>query len=190
MPHEPSAFARWVAGREPVQRLLDVGCGNGRDALWFARAGYDVTGLDYAASAVELTSGTAAAHGLAARFLQVNLYDADEVTAIASALGDPAPTLVYARFLVHALEDDGRANLWRLTSEVLRDGGVLYVESRVAETEHVFGDHYRHYVPTETIVTELEAAGADVEHCEESNGLAVYKEEDPRVCRVVARWSA
>ncbi len=192
VPRDPSAFARWVADRQCTPGpLIDVGTGNGRDALWFAREGYRVHGVDYAASAVALTSGAASAADLDATFSSLNLYHDDEVSAEAARLAtDLAPSAVYARFLVHALEDAGRTNLWRLAQTALSRGGSVYVESRVAETQHAFGEHYRHFVPLETIVAELEAAGARIDHQEQGFGLAVYRDEDPRVCRVVATWGA
>ena len=37
LPTEASDFAHWVGERiEPGSRVVDVGTGNGRDALWFA----------------------------------------------------------------------------------------------------------------------------------------------------------
>lgn len=44
---EPSAFARSVAPLlEPGERVLDLGCGEGRDSVFFATRGCDVTGVD------------------------------------------------------------------------------------------------------------------------------------------------
>ncbi len=39
-----------LADLSPPARILDVGCGNGRHALEFARRGYEVTGIDVAAA--------------------------------------------------------------------------------------------------------------------------------------------
>jgi hypothetical protein len=51
----------------------------------------------------------------------------------------------------------------------------------------VFGEHFRHYVQSDVVVDELARYGFDIEHREEGHGLAVHKDEDPRVCRIVAR---
>ena len=98
-----------------------------------------------------------------------------------------SPSVLYARFLIHAIEDGARFNLWSFARETLRPGRA-YLEFRTAGTRHAFGEHYRHFVPAETVASEVEAAGAVVEHVEEGYGLAVYRSEDPRVCRIVARW--
>lgn len=45
-------------------RILDVGCGQGRDALPLARAGHEVTGVDLSPSGVEAMCAEAAQEGL------------------------------------------------------------------------------------------------------------------------------
>lgn len=51
---EPNAFlVRVIEGREPG-RALDVGMGQGRNAIWLAGQGWDVTGFDPAEKAVAL----------------------------------------------------------------------------------------------------------------------------------------
>lgn len=58
---DPNAFlVRMIEGRDPG-RALDVGMGQGRNAIWLARQGWEVTGFDPADKAVAL------AHELAER---------------------------------------------------------------------------------------------------------------------------
>lgn len=64
---EPSAPAREafaVFEREGVRSLLELGGGQGRDSLYFARHGLDVHVLDYAASAVDTIGSKAQESGL------------------------------------------------------------------------------------------------------------------------------
>jgi hypothetical protein len=195
VPESPSTFAEWVQARlEPEQALVELGFGNARDSLWFARQGRTVIGFDFAESAVDQAQGRADADRLTASFFRLDLYDeaavrtaAEQVRAIG---GQPA---VYARFLVHALEEEGRLNLLRLCATVLAAGGALYLEFRTSEDsgqEHVFGDdHFRVFLSPAAVVEELEELGATVTHCEAGHGLAPYKDEDPHVARIVAGWA-
>lgn len=57
-----AAFVGKIA-QQPV-RILDVGCGQGRDALPLARAGHDVTGVDLSPSGVAAMRADAQAEGL------------------------------------------------------------------------------------------------------------------------------
>jgi SAM-dependent methyltransferase len=190
VPRDASSFAHWVAEQEQVPGpLVDVGSGTGRDAIWFARRGYRTVGLDYAASAVHFASSRAEEEDADARFERLNLYHSDEVKELGTRLAAHlAPRVVYARFVVHALEDVGRKNLWLLSRMLLEAGGRSYLEFRVSSTEHEFGEHFRQFVRPETVAVEIEAYGGRVEHQEVSTGLAIYKDEDPSVCRLVASW--
>lgn len=55
-------------------RLAVLGCGRGHDALLFARHRFIVTGFDFAPSAVEEARAAAARRGLAAEFVQADLF--------------------------------------------------------------------------------------------------------------------
>jgi len=49
----PNEFARETANRlRPPARVLELGCGRGRDAAFFARLGFDVTAIDFSEVAV------------------------------------------------------------------------------------------------------------------------------------------
>lgn len=57
---KPNGFlVEMVRGRKPG-RALDVGMGQGRNALWLAQQGWETTGFDPAEQAVALARGTAA----------------------------------------------------------------------------------------------------------------------------------
>jgi SAM-dependent methyltransferase len=193
VPTEPSPFARWVHDREPAEAaIVDIGAGTGRDSLWFARQGHDVLGLDYIPAATERAGKAAAAEDLPARFKTVNLYDARQVLGMGGELAHRStPPVLYGRFLIHALEDLGRHNLWRMADLCLRRGGKFYLEFRTGldkGAEHEFGEHFRRYLDPDVVVAEIGARGGQIEHREAGHGLAVYKNEDPHVCRLVATW--
>jgi SAM-dependent methyltransferase len=50
---EPNLFVRQQCDALPVGEALDLACGEGRNALWLARLGWTVTGVDYSAAAIE-----------------------------------------------------------------------------------------------------------------------------------------
>ncbi len=52
---DPSAFLEPLTSYlAPPARILDVGCGSGRDLLWFKNRGYEVIGLDRSYGLVQL----------------------------------------------------------------------------------------------------------------------------------------
>lgn len=53
----PSEFAQEFAGKlkeRKAKSILEIGCGNGRDSIFFAQAGFHVYAIDVAPSAIEL----------------------------------------------------------------------------------------------------------------------------------------
>ena len=179
------------AGRE----VVELGFGTARDSLYFADSGRRVHGFDFAESAVSGARRVAAERGLAARFDLLDLYDDRAVDRVGTELtATPAVRALYGRFLVHSLEDAGRANLLRLAARVLRaGGGELFLEFRTGKDlgqEHLFGDdHFRQFIDPMVVELEIEELGGAVTYREEGCGLAVYRSEDPHVARIVAHFS-
>jgi SAM-dependent methyltransferase len=57
-------------------RVLDVGCGEGADAVWLARRGWDVTALEVSGLALERAAGHARDAGVAVRWVHADLVQA------------------------------------------------------------------------------------------------------------------
>ncbi|MFF1442049.1 class I SAM-dependent methyltransferase [Streptomyces sp. NPDC058295] len=70
-----AALVAEVAGLTPG-RVLDVGCGEGADAVWLARAGWDVTALEVSGVALERAAGHARDAGLTVRWVHAALAEA------------------------------------------------------------------------------------------------------------------
>ncbi len=65
--HEPN---RWVAAEmadAAPATALDVACGEGRNAIWLAKQGWQVTGIDFSAAGLERARLLAEEAGVAAR---------------------------------------------------------------------------------------------------------------------------
>nr|MBA3233591.1 methyltransferase domain-containing protein [Propionibacteriales bacterium] len=188
VPRNPSAYAEHlVEHADGPMSVVDIGAGTGRDALYFARQGWRVLGCDYSRAGVKYAESWAADQGLAAEFRALNLYDMRDVLVSGASLARQGLDAVYARFLVHALEAEGRQNLWLVSRSVLRPlAGRLYLEFRTETTQHEYGEHFRQFVQPAVVIAELEHHGFEIEHCENGHGLAVHKDEDPRVCRITA----
>ncbi|MFE6222782.1 class I SAM-dependent methyltransferase [Streptomyces sp. NPDC057854] len=57
-------------------RVLDVGCGEGADAIWLARAGWDVTALEVSGVALRRAAAHARDAGVEVRWVHAGLTDA------------------------------------------------------------------------------------------------------------------
>lgn len=56
-------------------RVLDIGCGEGKDAVFFAKCGYAVTAFDISEQGIEKAKKLAAYNQVEARFFKADLYD-------------------------------------------------------------------------------------------------------------------
>ncbi|MFQ5827898.1 MAG: class I SAM-dependent methyltransferase [Candidatus Methylomirabilia bacterium] len=67
---DPSSFARRVAElAAPGGRVLDLGCGEGRDSVFFAAHGLDVTGVDASRAGIAKARRLAGSRGVRIRWL-------------------------------------------------------------------------------------------------------------------------
>ncbi|MFH8749730.1 class I SAM-dependent methyltransferase [Streptomyces rimosus] len=103
----------------PTGDALDLGCGDGGDALWLAGLGWRVTATDISAVAVERLAALARSHDLGAH-----------VTAVRHDLRESFPPgefdLVCAHYLHTPFALD-RATVLRSAAHALRPGGRLLV---------------------------------------------------------------
>ena len=69
------ALVAEVAGLTPG-RVLDVGCGEGADAIWLARNGWDVTAIDVSTVALERAALHAQEAGVTVQWMHADLAEA------------------------------------------------------------------------------------------------------------------
>lgn len=110
---KPNAFLMEVVAKRPRGRALDVGMGQGRNALWLAQQGWTVTGFDPAERAVQLAIKKSAAAGVS--------YQAVVATADQFDWGRDQWDLIVFCYT------DIKSNL-RRAIDALRPGGILVYE--------------------------------------------------------------
>jgi adenylylsulfate kinase-like enzyme/2-polyprenyl-3-methyl-5-hydroxy-6-metoxy-1,4-benzoquinol methylase len=187
-PSDPSSFARVVAEEiGPPARLLEVGCGNGRDASLFASLGFEVVAVDVSEGAIEAAVKAHGDEGIA-------FVPGD----IAGLPADQQPfEVVYSRFSLHAMTPLEEDVFLDESAARLRPGGRLFVECRsindplarkgevISRTERVHG-HYRRFVVADELRAKVEARDLEIDSLDEAQGLARLGDDDPVVIRLSA----
>lgn len=114
-----------VAGGLEVGTALEIGCGEGADAVWLAERGWRVTAVDLSPTAIRRGAAAAAERGLGGRIAFFVGSGADAA---------PAGTfdLVSAGFLHSWEEDFPRIALLRAAADRVAVGGHLLVVSHAA----------------------------------------------------------
>lgn len=120
------ALVAEVAGLTPG-RVLDVGCGEGADAVWLARGGWDVTALEVSGVALERAAGHARDAGVAVRWVHAELARA--------VLAPASFDLVSAQYPALLRTPDAAAER-ALLAAVAPGGVLLLVHHAGMETRH------------------------------------------------------
>lgn len=115
--------------------VLDVGCGQGRDALFIARRGYRVVGVDISPHGIRDLTVAAEAEGL-------------EIEGVVADLSEYRPSgafdVVLADRTLHMLPTTVRLGVLRRLLDHTRDGGWMLIAdepSNIGAFEAVIADH-------------------------------------------------
>jgi SAM-dependent methyltransferase len=114
---EPSALVKRVASTKKPGRALDIALGQGRNAIWLAKAGWTVSGYDISGEALRQANAGAAASGVT---IHTELASHDEYE-----LGQSRWDLIVMSFAFTRLSDTEYMGKVRNS---LKSGGVLVIE--------------------------------------------------------------
>ena len=177
---KPNATLVDLVGALPPGSALDLGSGEGGDAVWLARQGWQVTGLDISPTAAARAHGAAVEAGVDGR----TRFEAHD---LATWEPDSSYDLVTASFF-HSREELPRTAILRRAAAVVAPGGHLAIVSHLAPPPWAeLHDHDHHLLDAAGEVAEL-ALGDDWEVviAEERTRSAVSPTGEPATLEDVA----
>jgi SAM-dependent methyltransferase len=187
----PSQFATFVAGElDRRHRVIELGCGDGRDAMFFASYGHEVVGIDASHTAVDACRLLAETLGEDASFIVSRIEEPDLAGRIR---GNDGPRVVYARFFLHAITEAEEESLLDLAAAIADPGDLLAVEYRTVRDSSgakVTDTHYRRFVLPAAFEARALGRGFDVTYAVEGFGFAKYRQDDAYVSRTIFRRHA
>ena len=157
---------RFLEHVKPGGRILDAGCGSGRDALAFKEAGYAVDAFDASPEICKRASEILGFPVDCKRFEE--LEGEEEYNAIWACAS-----------LLHVNQENLPDVLNRL-KKLLRPDGVLYVSFKEGVSERVKNGRFFHDTTEEECKVLLEDAGLEV--------LEIWKSQDVREGRGEESW--
>jgi SAM-dependent methyltransferase len=182
----PSQFAVFVANElQSPHRVVEFGCGNGRDSLLFSSHGHQVIGVDASDRAIKRCVRLAETLGERAVFLTSDIKDPDLVGRIPTSEN---PTAIYARFFLHAITEEDEDSFFRCANALTKDGDIMAVEYRtVRDLSQVKTtvSHYRRFMDPAVVALAAVTHGFHVRYAVEGFGYAKYLQDDAYVARCV-----
>lgn len=190
-PFDPSPFSQFaIEWLDKNKTLLELGCGNARDAVFFQKQGIDVTAIDQVNTEIDHLNNSYATDNL--RFI------CDDFTNIKTV--DESFNYIYSRFTIHSINYHQEQETLAWVKKHLNKDGLLLVEVRSIKDE-LFNegnsvkdednakitDHYRRFINFNRFKRDLVELGLKIIFEQEDKGLAPYKREDPVVIRIIAK---
>lgn len=182
---DPSRFAEFVLKYiNHDEIVLDIGCGNGRDSIFFACNGIKTIAVDQSEIAIK-NLNEKRIEDLKAYVLDLkNLKSLDETINHA-----------YCRFVLHAIPME----IENCVIEWVKNniGGYFFIEVR-SDKDELFNkpaSHYRNFHNFTEFVEKLIKSGFDLVYAEESRGFSPYfegyniheNEKDPVIIRIIVK---
>ena len=185
----PSQFAAFCANEfknQKMEKVIEFGAGNGRDAVFFANHGFDVLATDMSSSAIEiLQEKSCQIRNLFAGYCDVRKLSKDSGFYI-----DERPCAYYARFFLHALSTSDISAFFMFIGMVSKPGDIFAVEYRTAfdsNRKKETSAHFRNFLSPEKINRLAKLVGLMCEYEIQGLGLAKWKSDDAHVARQLFR---
>lgn len=168
-PYHESKFCYFIKNhslfKSKKYKLLDCGCGNGRDSYSLSNH-FEVVGIDTSFKPEDKTGCTFKI----ANFCSYDKKDYD---------------IIYSRFTFHSISNQQQI----MFLQSIKKGCYLCIETRSnksSQIKKVFGDeHFRNYTDYNILKKILTENNFKIIYLSEDKGFAPYKNEDPICIRVI-----
>jgi len=195
IPANPSSFCSFLIDKSYLMnkgKLLDIGCGNGRDTFELAKYMDQTIGIDASLQAVHRNNDKSKqlkAENVS--FEHILIDSTDKMTKYKDF------DYFYARFFMHAIDEKTQGMVMEFFSTV-KVGACVFLEFRttkdplfshsrqISQTEGIH-THYRRFINYESFIKSLEKLHFEINYHIESQDLSKYKDDNPCLARIVAK---
>lgn len=165
------------------QSLIELGCGNGRDSLYFAKHHLKVLGIDQCENIISFLNQNS---------INEARFKADDFTSLKKLPCD----IVYSRFTLHSItyEQQNRVIEWAKNS--LNEKGLFCIETRgflnslykkgeeAGPYSYIYENHFRRFQSLESLLNDLQ--DFHILYAAEEQNFAPTQTENDFFIRIVA----
>ena len=170
--NSPSDFCKFTLNyfkNKTNLKILDAGCGNGRDSFYLSKI-HNVIGCDLSLKSLQDTE--------LCKFVKDNFCSIDKSTF----------DLIYSRFTFHSITNEDHEIFLK---SIKNPGTYLCIEARSDKDincKRVHGDtHYRNLINIDYLKQILKDNNFDILFIKESDNCSIYKGENPICLRVICK---
>lgn len=188
-PKEPSDFARFCSEyMKQNEELLELGCGNGRDSMFFSNNKLNVTAIDQSSVVIEKLRND---------YSDIKFIDDDFINT--EVLEKNNFSYIYSRFTLHSITENEENILFERVYNSLNKEGLFFIEARSVKDEifglgemvdrntYKYNNHSRRFLVFDEIIKKLKNLEFDIVYSDENKDYAVYKDMNPVVIRIIAQ---
>lgn len=210
---KPSLFAKFVwenylSTRQDL-RLIELGCGNGRDALYFAKQGIQTTAIDQVQEEVSYLATHCATtkNGIVnPRFIAGDFTNLNEIFRNLTPHSNNTQSrgiifdCIYSRFTLHSITHTQQESLLSQIPNFIAPNGILAIEARGKKNSlykqgepieneanaFIHDNHYRRFVDFDNLCEIVESQlNLEILFAKEDRGFAPFNGEDDYFFRIV-----
>ena len=188
--NKPSKFAKFVTRhiKQYKSKLIDIGCGNGRDVFFFKKKKLNFLGIDLSKNATKLIKNKLIEKDKN-KILNADFVKFDYKKRIKGKFS------IYSRFTWHSINEKNENILLKKLSK-LSNLEYIFIEARSIKDD-LFGvgkklgkneyvtDHYRRFIDKKDLLKKLNK-NFKIIYLKESKGFSKFKKENPCLIRLIA----
>lgn len=195
---KPSNFAKYCFNKYLIKnknsKLLEIGCGNGRDSFFFLKKGISILAIDKSFVAIKNDMSIKKKERLVnIKFKKINL-GSKKFTKLGKF------NYIYCRFLLHAISKNLENKLLSSISKLcIKKKTIIMLEFRTTKDplikkgkkigyNETFTNHYRRFVDVKILLKKIiKTRKFKILEAIEKKGFAKFKNENPVVCRLLLK---
>ena len=188
----PSQFSSFVLNEiDNSYPIIDCGCGNGRDSIFFLKYNKIVYGLDSSLSAINLCNKKEGNFNKNSKFLIINFENKADVSKLVKKFKKINDNFnIYSRFFIHAISKKTEKNFLEFATMLCGRDGNIFLEFRTKKDYFInktFPCHFRRFIDINLFKNIVKKKDLKIEYITQGKGLAKYFSEDPYVARIILK---
>lgn len=173
-------------------KIIDLGAGNGRDAIFFAQNNHEVIAIDQSINAINIEKEKMQ-YDVSKKLIPI----ADDFINYDYCSVNPIDVF-YSRFTLHAINKNEEDILLNKIHHHLNINGLFCAEVRTIN-DPIFGigedcgdnafrtDHYRRFIDSQEFLNKMLQLDFELLFFTEQNNLSAYKDDNPVLMRSIFR---